>query len=92
MTFTHNHKDDTILERDGNEIDFTFFGNTFTYDDESTDRMTFRMPQEDLLWKLGQYFDSGCKDYAEIFDDLTLPAQDALWNALVTLNNRNQYL
>ena len=73
MTFTHNHKDDTILERDGNEIDFTFFGNTFTYDDESTDRMTFRMSQEDLLWKLGQYFDSGCKDYAEIFDDLTLP-------------------
>lgn len=92
MTFTHNHKDDTILERDGNEIDFTFFGNTFTYDDENTDRVTFRMSQDDLFQKLGEYFDSGYKDNADIFDDLTLPAQDALWNALFKLNEQQQYL
>lgn len=92
MTFTHNHKDDTILERDGKDIDFTFFGDTFTYDEESTDRMTFRMSQEDLLEALGEYFDSGNKEHAEIFDNLTLPAQDALWNALVTLEKKKQYL
>jgi len=85
MTFTHNHKDDTILERDGKDIDFTFFGNTFTYDDENTDRMSFQMTQEDLLQKLERYFNSENKDYAEIFDNLTLPAQDALWNALVSM-------
>ena len=90
MTFSHNSKDDTILERDGRDIDFTFFGDTFTY--EAPDHMTFNMSQEDLFWKLGRYFDSGCKDYAEIFDNLTLPAQDALWNALVTLNRKQQYL
>ena len=86
MTFTHNHKEDTILERDGSDIDFTFFGNTFTYDDENTDRKSFRIPQDDLFWKLGEYFDSGYKDNADLFDDLTLPAQDALWNALYYLN------
>ena len=92
MTFTHNNKDDTILERDGDSIDFTFFGDTFTFSDESTDRMSFRMPQSELFWKLGRYFDSGNKEYAEIFDDLTLPAQDALWNALVTLDKKHQYI
>lgn len=92
MTFTHNHKDDTILERDGRDIDFTFFGDTFTYDDESTDRMTFRMSQEDLLEALEAYFTSGNKDHADLFDDLTLPAQDALWNALVTLEKKHLYL
>ena len=92
MTFTHNHKDDTILERDGKDICFTFFGNTFTYDDESTDRMTFRMSQEELLTALDEYFGSGNKGHADIFDDLTLPAQDALWNALVALEKARQYL
>lgn len=89
MTFTHNHKNDTILERDGNDLDFTFFGNTFTYDDENTDRITFRMPQDELFWMLGAYFDSGYKENADIFDDLTIPAQDALWNALLYLNEHN---
>lgn len=90
MTFSHNNKDDTILERDGDSIDFTFFGNTFTCDDESTDRMTFRMPQEEILSKLADYFDHGA--HADIFDNLTLPAQDALWNALVTLERHHQYI
>lgn len=92
MTFTHNSKDDTILERDGNDIDFTFFGNTFTYDDENTDRMTFRMSQDELFEQLGEYFDSGYETNADLFDDLTMPAQDALWNALFWLNEHNQYL
>ena len=89
MTFTHNHKDDTILERDGKDIDFTFYGCTFTYDDENTDRMSFRMSQDDLFWMLGEYFDSGNKEHADIFDNLTIPAQDALWNALFYLNQNN---
>jgi hypothetical protein len=89
MTFTHNHKDDTILERDGRDIDFTFFSDTFTYDDESTDRMSFSISQDDLFCMLGEYFDSGCKIHADLFDDLTLPAQDALWNALLYLNQHN---
>lgn len=92
MTFTHNQKDDTILERDGDDIDFTFFGNTFTFDDESTDRKTFRMPQKELFVKLGAYIESGYKDNADLFEDLTLPAQDALWNALVQLDRDQQLL
>lgn len=86
MVFTHNQPNDTILERDGADIDFTFFGSTFTYDDENTDRMTFRMTQEDLLQKLEDYFDAG--QNADIFDNLTLPAQDALWNALVWMERK----
>lgn len=86
MTFTHNHKDDTILERDGADIDFTFFGNTFTYDDENTDRMSFRMTQDELLKKLEDYFEAG--QNADIFDNLTIPAQDALWNALVLMERK----
>lgn len=87
MTFTHNHKDDTILERDGKDLDFTFFSDTFTYDDESTDRMSFRIPQAELFDMLGEYFDSG--EHSEIFEDLTLPAQDALWNALCWLDRND---
>ncbi len=87
MTFTHNHRCDTILERDGADIDFTFFGNTFTYDDENTDRMTFRMTQDELLKKLEDYFEAG--QNGDIFDYLTIPAQDALWNALVWMAERN---
>jgi len=90
MTFTHNNKDDTILERDGDAIEFTFFDNTFTYEDP--DHMEFRMPQNLILWTLGRYFDSKGKEYAEVFDYLSLPAQDALWNALVTLERKHQYL
>ena len=87
MTFTHNNVNDTVIERDGNEIDFTFYGDTFTYDDP--DQLTFRMGQDELFEKLGEYFDSGNKSNSDIFDDLTLPAQDALWNALVWLNQNN---
>lgn len=90
MTFTHNHKDDTILERDGNTLVFSFIGDMFTM--EENDRMEFNQTQEDLLWMLGEYFDSGNKAHADLFDQLTLPGQDALWNALVTLNNKHIYL
>lgn len=82
MTFTHNSKDDTVLERDGNEIVFSFINDVFTYD---TDTFRFRFQQHELMEKLGDYLDAGKN--ADIFDDLTLSQQDALWNALVYMNN-----
>lgn len=84
MTFTHNHTDDTTLERDGNELVFTFINDPFTYD---TDIFRFRFTQRELLDKLCDYFDDGSN--ADLFDDLTLPQQDALNNALVFLE-KNQ--
>jgi len=87
MTFTHNNRHDTTLERDGDTIIFSFIGNMFTM--EENDHMEFNVPQDDLFRMLGEYFDSGNKANAEIFDQLTLPGQDALWNALYRLNERN---
>lgn len=84
MTFTHNSKDDTVLERDGNEIVFSFINDGFTYD---TDTFRFRLQQHELMEKLGDYLDAGKN--ADIFDDLTLPQQDALWNALLFLDKNN---
>lgn len=84
MTFTHNHKDDTVLERDGNEIVFIFTNDPFTCD---SDTFRFRFTQKELLNKIGDYFDCGMN--ADLFDDLTLPQQDALWNALVFMEKNN---
>ena len=84
MTFTHNHKDDTFLERDGNEIVFIFVNDPFTCD---SDTFRFRFAQHELLDMLCAYFDDG--SHADIFDDLTLPQQDALNNALVFLEKNN---
>lgn len=88
MTFTHNNKDDTILERNGSTIEFTFIGNPFTYEEQ--DHIEFNCTQEELLFKLERYFNH--HENADIFDDLTIHGQDALWNALVTLEKHKQYL
>ena len=82
MTFSHNSKDDTILERDGNDLDFTFWSDTFTYEDPDT--MTFHVAQADLFKMMEEFFDTG--DHADLFEGLSLPAQDALWNALLFLD------
>ena len=87
MTFSHNNPNDTTIERDGNTLEFSFIGNMFTM--EENDRIEFTIPQDDLFWMLGEYFDSGNNEHAEIFDELTLPGQDALWNALLYLNQNN---
>ena len=84
-TFTHNNKDDTILDRDGDRVLFTFIGNTFTMEEQ--DHMEFSVPQDDLFEMLGDYFDAG--KHADIFDELTIPGQDALWDALFWMNERN---
>jgi len=84
MTFTHNNVNDTTLERDGNYIVFTFVNDGFTYD---TDTFDFSYSQDELLEMLGDYFDH--KENADLFDDLTLPQQDALWNALLYLDKNH---
>ena len=84
MTFTHNHKDDTIMERDGDTIQFSFYGNMFLL--EEHDHMDFKCTQEELFQMLSDYFDAG--QHADLFDQLTLPGQDALWNALLWLRDR----
>lgn len=80
MTFTHNNPNDTMLERDGDVITFSFVIDPFTME---TDDFEFRMTQEELMDRLRKYFDAG--ENRDLFDDLTLPEQDALWNALYTL-------
>ena len=84
MTFTHNNANDTVLERDGSELVFTFINDAFTYD---TDVFRLRFTQRELLDKLCDYFDNGSN--ADIFDAMTLPQQDALWNALVFMEKNN---
>lgn len=84
MTFTHNNANDTVLERDGNEIVFIFTNDPFTCD---SDIFRFRFAQQHLFAMLGEYFLDGKN--ADVFDDLTLPQQDALWNSLVFMNNNN---
>ena len=83
-TFTHDHKDDTTLERDGNTITMTFVNDPFTMD---TDVIDFKYPQDELFDMICDYFDAG--QHADIFDELTLNQQDALFNALYWLNERN---
>ena len=85
MTFSHNNKNDTILERDGNDIDFTFYSDTFTFEDPDT--MSFRMTQDELFEMMSEYFDAG--QYADTFEYLSLPAIDALWNVLLYMHQRN---
>lgn len=87
-TFTHNHKDDTLLERDGNTIRFTFWSDTFTYEDPDT--MEFSVSQDELFRMLADYFEAG--QHADLFDQLTLPGQDALWNALLWMDQRHVQL
>jgi len=82
MTFTHNSKDDTIIERDGNTILFTFYGNMFLLEEQ--DHMEFKQTQAELLQMLSDYFNAG--QNADLFDQLTMPGQDALWNALLFLD------
>ena len=82
MTFTHNNKDDTTLIGFDDHIRFIFEG-----DNGEIETEVFNMKQDELFWKLGNYFD--CKEEFEQVDDLTLPAQDALWNALLWLNQNN---
>ena len=84
-TFTHNNPNDTYLERDGNTITFVFIGDMFTM--EENDRMEFRMTQEELFRKLTDYFEAG--QNADLFDELTCPGQDALWNALLWMHERH---
>ena len=87
-TFTHNHKDDTLLERDGNTIRFTFWSDTFTYEDPDT--MELSVSQDELFRMLADYFEAG--RHADLFDQLTLPGQDALWNALLWMDQRHVQL
>ena len=82
MTFTHNHKNDTIIERDGKEIVFIFVNDGFTYD---TDSFRFPFAQGHLFHMLADYFID--RKNADVFGDLTIPQQDALWTALVYMNN-----
>ena len=84
MTFTHNHKDDTVIERDGNEIVFIFTNDPFTCD---SDIFRFRFTQHELFTKICDYFDAG--QNADIFDDLTFPQQDSLFNALLFMDKNN---
>jgi len=85
MTFTHNKRHDTTLERDGDTLIFSFIGNMFTM--EENDHMEFKIPQDELFWMLAGYFDAGA--HADLFEQLTLNGVDALWNALFWLNERN---
>lgn len=84
-TFTHNNVNDTTLERDGNTITLYFVNDPFTMETEIHE---FPYEQDELFEKLGDYFDH-CL-YTDIFDELTMPAQDALWNALLWLNQNNE--
>ena len=83
-TFTHNNPNDTTLERDGGVITMTFVNDPFTMD---SDVLDFRMTQAELFEKLTAYFEAGQNQ--DIFDELTIPQQDALWNALLWLDQRN---
>ena len=83
-TFSHNNKNDTTLEKDGYTITMTFVNDPFAMD---TDIIEFDMNQAELFDKLTAYFDIGA--FADDFDRLTLPQQDALWNALLWLDQRN---
>ena len=87
IKFTHNHPHDTTLERDGNTLVFSFIVDMFTMEEQ--DHIEFSIPQDELFQMLGEYFDSGNKAHAEIFDQLTLPGQDALWNVLLHMNKNN---
>ena len=84
MTFTHDTVNDTTIERDGDEIVFTFVNDGFTYD---TDTFRFKMSQNMLFSMIVDYFELGRN--ADIFDDLTLPQQDALFDALLFMDRKN---
>lgn len=84
-TFTFRHRDDTIIERDGRSIRFTFYPDTFTY--EAPDTMEFNVTQDELLQMIVDYSESG--KHADLFDQLTLLGQDALLNALICMRDRS---
>ena len=82
--YSYSNKNDTVLERDGDSILFTFYPDAFTYDDPYV--LDFRMAQNDLLERVRLYM-SGASD-AEL-EDLSVPALTALWSALEWLNLRD---
>ena len=82
MVFTHNNKNDTQLEVIDGNVRFVFVG-----DNGEVETEVFEMEQDELFWKLGRFFD--LDEAFDQVDDLTLPAQDALWNALLWLNQNN---
>ena len=81
VAYTHNNTDDTTLYRDEETNNIGFM---FVNDNGSVEHHTFGKYQDELFWMLGGYFDFGT--YAETFDALTLPAQDALWGVLLRMN------
>lgn len=82
IVYTHRKHNDTALFRDEN-------GNICLYynDDGVIESYTFGLFQEELFEMLGEYYDD--EKHQDIFDELTIHAQDALWNGLYWLNERN---
>ena len=87
MTFTKYHKDDTTLERDGDVLVFSFIGDMFTMEEQ--DHLDFYDTQDRLFWMLGEYYDTERMAYSDIFDELTPLGLEALWSALLWMNQNN---
>ena len=82
--FSHNHKNDTMLFTANDGVICLLF----TQDDGENELHMFDNVSQEMLFELlGEYFETG--KYANMFDDLTIPAQDALWNALFRLDERH---
>lgn len=75
MTFTHNNVNDTTLDRYG-----TCWRFTFTDSDHTVDVLDYMGPCKQLFTDINDFMERG--ENAEIFEQLSIPAQDALYNAL----------
>ena len=75
MTFTHNNVNDTTLNRVSGGWRFTF-----TDSDHTVDVLDYMGDCKELFTKVNNFFERG--EDAEVFEQLSIPAQDALYNAL----------
>ena len=82
MTFTHYSVNDTTLNRIDGGYRFTF-----TRVNGKVETADYRGSIDTLFRKINDYFELG--KHADVFDNLSIPAQDALYNVLWAMAQNN---
>ena len=82
--YSHNLPNDTkiILEKGLITCVFT--------DENGTDRISYRGSLARLLYRIQVFFESGCKNDSIGYDDLSLSAQDGIYNAICAMINEEE--
>lgn len=90
IKYTHNYENDTELTIEDGKIIFTFTDvgllDDPDYREVATDKLVTDLPASTLFEALANYYEHG--ENEDLFDGLSLPAQDALNNVLLHVLHR----